>query len=208
MTPSGTRLPITLFGTYRPRPGDRLYQAAYDIGLGLARAGFDLINGGHDGVMAASAHGARDGGAHVTGVTCSSVRKARQIDTNPHLHEIIDADSLLDRIDRMMQPAAGFVVLPGGTGTLAELGVVWEHVAKGFLPARPIVLLTDFWRPIVEAIAKHYPAAATHIHFAETPEQVVAIIREKLAPQLERMPEPRPSGRAVPHVNQPPEQPR
>lgn len=185
MTSTGTRPAITLFGSYRPRPGDGLYQAAYDVGLGLARAGFDLINGGHDGVMAASAKGARDGGAKVTGVTCTPVRKARQIDTNPYLHEIIDADSLLDRIDRMMQPAAGFVVLPGGTGTLAELGVVWEHVAKGFLHARPIVLLTDFWRPTVGAVTRDYPAAATHIHFAETPEQVAAIIREKLAPQLE-----------------------
>lgn len=181
MTPPGTRPVITLFGSYRPRPGEVLYQAAYDIGIGLARAGFDLINGGHDGVMAASAKGARDGGAKVTGVTCTSVRKARQIDTNPHLHEIIDADSLLDRIDRMMQPAAGFVVLPGGTGTLAELGVVWEHVAKGFLRARPIVLLTDYWRPTVDAVIRDYPAAATHIHFVETPEQVVATIGENLA---------------------------
>jgi len=45
--------------------------------------------------------------------------------------------------------------LAGGTGTLLELAEIWELVNKGFInPAKPIVLMGDFWRPLAELMAE------------------------------------------------------
>ena len=68
---SDDRPGICIFGSYEPRAGEALYELAYDIGRGLAEAGYNVCNGGYNGTMEASAKGARDGGGSTIGVTCS-----------------------------------------------------------------------------------------------------------------------------------------
>jgi len=172
---------ITLFGSYRPQPGDELYELAESIGYQLAVAGFDLINGGHEGTMAASAAGARRGGGRAIGVTCRSVREARDGAVNEFITDMIEAPDLLRRIETMMRRAAGYVILSGGTGTLAELGLIWEHVSKGVLSPRPICCVGDCWRSTVAAVETNDPAAARLIRFVNDAERVVAIMRESSA---------------------------
>jgi len=67
---------------------------------------------------------------------------------------------------------AGYVVLPGATGTLAELAWVWELTFKGFLPARPIVCTGEFWRPLVEMMSVVRPAGARYVALADGPERL------------------------------------
>ena len=54
----------------------------------------------------------------------------------------------MQRIDRIKQMSAAYIFLEGGTGTLSELGLVWEYVAKGLLEPRPIFIVGEFWRPL------------------------------------------------------------
>lgn len=179
---------ITLFGSYLPRPGDMQYALAESIGYKLAQAGFDLINGGHEGTMAASAAGARRGGGRAIGVTCRTVREARDGAVNEYITNVIESPDLLRRIETMMRRAAGYVIMTGGTGTLAELGLIWEHVNKGILSPRPICCVGDCWRSTVAAVGATYPEAAEQIQFADDAERIAAIMREsaKLPPESDR----------------------
>lgn len=142
-----------MFGSSAPRERDALYQFALDLGRQLADAGFDLINGGHEGTMEAASRGARLGGAVVTGVTSSSIRKARGALLNRYLHLVVDAPTLFARIETMMRRAGGYVVLEGGRGTLAELALVWEHVGRGVISRRPIVCIGSYWKPLIAQMA-------------------------------------------------------
>jgi predicted Rossmann-fold nucleotide-binding protein len=74
----------------------------------------------------------------------------------------------------MMRRAGGHVFLPGGTGTLAELGVVWEHVAKGYVSSRPIVMVGEAWQPVV-AVADERAASAC-LRWANDADEVARIM--------------------------------
>ena len=180
---------ICVFGSYSAKPGDTLYQQAYDIGFTLSKAGYTVANGGYAGTMEASAKGGHEAGGVTIGVTCSALNagRARRLKPNPYIDHEIHHDDLLSRIREMMDMAAGYVVLEGGTGTLTEFGLVWEYVAKGFIKPRPIFLPGDFWRPMVERILIARPKHGKHLHFVDRPEQIVEIAA-KHAPSVRSPP--------------------
>jgi predicted Rossmann-fold nucleotide-binding protein len=71
----------------------------------------------------------------------------------------------------------GYVVLPGGTGTLLELAKVWELKNKGFLETdKPIILVGEFWRPLVELVASDDPDSSRVIKLAAEPAQAIQLI--------------------------------
>ena len=179
------RKTIAVFGSYRPRPGDDEYEQAREIGRGLAQAGYNVINGGYGGVMAASSQGAREGGGKTTGVIC----KAFSPNANEFTDRVIVATSLLERLETLLRKANGFVILKGGTGTLAELALCWEYVNKGLMSSKPIVILGEFWRPVIDVLRpeagfdpryadpKKRPESCTDfVRLASTPQDVVAEI--------------------------------
>jgi uncharacterized protein (TIGR00730 family) len=169
--PAPTRA-IAVFGSSQPRPGDAEYTFARDLGVALVQARFAIINGGHEGIMAAVSAGARAAGGFSLGVSCASIRETRDARLNPYLDAWIDAPTLPARIEIMMRRASGYVFLPGSTGTLAELGVIWEHVAKGLIVPRPMVLVGDVWAALAERIPA--PAADRQVIRADDVAQIVA----------------------------------
>lgn len=171
---------IAIFGGYSAPPGGQAYKLAYDIGHGLASAGFEVLNGGYDGTMKAASKGAKDAGGTTIGITCPSVIKNvdGELPPNKFLDEIQPAPDLMLRINEMMRLCGGFVVLDGGTGTLAELAIVWEFVSKGFIPSRPIVLAGRAWDGLVRQMNAHRPSSTKQIHRADDAATVVAILQE------------------------------
>ena len=145
---------IAVFGDYSPKPGDPAYQTAYDVGRAVASAGFDVCNGGYKGTMEASAKGAQDAGGATVGVTCRIFRNAagELSQPNAYIDRVLWQDDLMSMLDTMIRFCVGYVFLPGGTGTLCELSLVWEYVCKGFIEPRPIYLVGDFWKPVIETI--------------------------------------------------------
>lgn len=139
---------VAVFGSGAGRPEDAARARA--LGVALGSAGFGVINGGYGGTMSASAAGAQSAGAPTVGVTCAEFGRAGP---NPHLDEIVEAKTLTERLEHLLRRADAYVVLPGGNGTLAELSLAWEHLRKGLVEPRPLVVWEDPWRPIVEAIA-------------------------------------------------------
>jgi uncharacterized protein (TIGR00730 family) len=162
---------ITVFGSSRPAPGSAAYETARALGAALAKAGFAVATGGYGGTMEAASRGAREVRGKVIGVTCDEFSSP----ANQWVEEEIRVKTWQERLMKLVELGAGYVALPGGTGTLVELAVVWERIGKGFLPLRPLVILGDFWLPVVKTI----PAAELNsnpIQPVQTVEEAVALL--------------------------------
>ena len=147
---------VAVFGGSRMRPGSEEYRQAEELGRALAESGYDLVNGGFGGAMEATARGAREGGACVTGVTIPLFGKAG----NDYLDREVSASVIWERAKKMLDASEGIVALPGSTGTLAELSTAWEFVHKGVLSPRPLVFLGTFWAPLVDLLCPDPDATA------------------------------------------------
>jgi uncharacterized protein (TIGR00725 family) len=153
---------------------------AFDVGRALGAAGFAVLNGGYDGTMKASSEGARSAGARTIGVTCPAVLRFRgeALQPNPFLDEVYETPTIVARIETMMRACGGYVFLEGGTGTLSELGLMWEHVNKGFISARPVVTVGEFWEPLVSRIAAARPGADRNVFRAQCADEVAALMTQ------------------------------
>jgi hypothetical protein len=134
---------VTIFGSSRPDPGDSTYVRAEQLGLAIARYGWVVCNGGYGGTMAASAKGAQRAGGATIGVTCALYGEP----PNPYISHHEEAADLLTRLGRLLGLGDGYIVLPGGSGTLLELALVLEYMHKRLMPPKPILLLGRYWRP-------------------------------------------------------------
>jgi uncharacterized protein (TIGR00730 family) len=162
---------ITIFGSSRPLPGEPAYQKAYEVGRSLAMAGYTLCNGGYGGTMEATAKGAKDAGGKTIGVTCDLWSGP-----NAFLDEVFHTDSLYPRLMKLIDLGQGYVVLPGGSGTLVELSLVWEMVAKKIMSPKPIVLMGDFWKPVIEVSAIERPKTVELVRYAYNADEVVKLL--------------------------------
>ncbi len=172
-----SRLTITVFGSGHCHPGTPPYETARELGRAIAAAGWTLCNGGYGGTMEAAARGATEVGGHTIGVTCVLFRDRGG--ANAYVREEIRAPDLLARLRVLIERGDGYVVLPGGTGTLTELALVWEMVNKGLVQPRPIVLLGPHWAPVVTAVRAEQPDALD-LPVAHTPAEAVARLRAAL----------------------------
>lgn len=169
---------IAIFGTGRAKQGDANFQLAYETGKLLAEAGFTIANGGYGGTMLAAARGAAQIGGEVIGVTCSAFKNST---ANKYVTREIVTGSLDERLDTLIKLGQGYVVLPGGTGTLLELAKVWELKNKGFLKTdKPIILLGGFWKPLVELVARDDPDSGRYVKQADSPSEAGKLIIEEL----------------------------
>jgi uncharacterized protein (TIGR00730 family) len=167
---------VSIFGTGRAKPGDASCKLAEEVGRLLAWAGYTIANGGYGGTMLAAAKGAAEVGGEIIGVTCSAFAGSK---ANEYVTREIVTESLDERLNTLTKLGRAYVVLPGGTGTLLELAKVWELRNKGFLEAdRPIILVGEFWRPLVDLVARDDPDSRQYLRFASKPEQVVKLITD------------------------------
>ena len=161
---------ISIFGTAKARPGDSVYQLAQETGKLLAKTGFVIANGGYGGTMQAAAKAAIEAGGKTIGVTCSAFGGAS---ANEYISREIVTSSLDERLETLIKLGEGYVVLPGGTGTLLELAKVWELRNKGFLnQSKPIILVGEFWKPLVDLVAADDPDSGRYVQFVDRPEKI------------------------------------
>jgi hypothetical protein len=139
---------VTVFGSSRPHPGEDQYAAALALGSELARKGFVVLSGGYGGVMEAVSRGTKQAGGSTLAITATFF-KAR---ANRWVDEEIRVKTWQERLFELVKRGQGYVACRGGTGTLAELAVVWEMLNKGAISRRPLVVLGDFWEPVIERV--------------------------------------------------------
>lgn len=144
---------VSIFGSSLPQEGSAAYEDARRLGRLLAEAGFAVSNGGYGGLMEASARGAREAGGHTIGVTC----EIWPAQANRWIAEEVRAPSFLMRLTTLIERGDAYIVLPGGTGTLAELALVWEMMNKSALSKtvggrKPLVVMVPYWQPVIECL--------------------------------------------------------
>jgi len=185
---------VTVFGSSRPRAGDPHYEEALALGRSLAERGFAVCTGGYAGVMEAVSHGAREAGGRALAVTARFFKSR----ANQWVSEEIRVDTWQDRLFELIRQGDGYVACIGGTGTLVELAVVWEMLNKGVMERKPIVILGDFWRPVIERVREvelGHPSAwgerdAPLIQAAASPVEAAEYLAAHLERQKSRKKEP------------------
>jgi uncharacterized protein (TIGR00725 family) len=135
---------VTVFGSSRPREGDAHYAQAH----ALAEKGLIVCSGGYAGVMEAVSRGAKEAGGRTLAVTAQFF-KAR---ANRWVDKEVRVKTWQARLFELIKRGRGYVTCPGGTGTLVELAVVWEMLNKGAMSGKPLVVLGDFWQPVIERV--------------------------------------------------------
>lgn len=152
---------ITIFGSSLPSEGSAIYANALRLGRQLAQCGFVVCNGGYAGFMEATARGAREANGHTVGVTCS-IWPSRP---NPWIVEEIRTESFSRRLMALIERCDAYIVLPGGTGTLAELALVWEMMNKSSLSQsvggrKPLLVMSPYWKSVIGCLEQEAHLAA------------------------------------------------
>ncbi len=175
-TPPTSRPVVAVFGSSTTRPDEPAWAVAEELGERLAAAGFAVMNGGYQGSMEAVSAGARRAGGEVIGVTTALFNHRP---ANPHLTHREDTTTLLERLDYLVHVAAGFVVLEGSIGTMAELFLSWNLLAVDGRPQAPLVCLGRPYAAFLRALSEPglvVPDLLRFVQVAETPAAAVALL--------------------------------
>jgi hypothetical protein len=171
---------VTVFGSSRAEPGDAEYLAAERLGRLIARRGWTLCNGGHEGTMEAAARGAKEAGGSTLGVTVAYYESARP---NRWLDEEIVAATLLDRLEKLVMLGDAFITLRGGIGTLLELALVWNLIQRPEFAHKPVVIVGDDWAHVIRVLSASLPMRdweRTSVSLASTVDDAVATLGGQL----------------------------
>src|SRR4051794_17010111 len=140
---SGVAPAVSVFGSARTPPGDRRYELARTVGRALGDAGFSIITGGGPGIMEAANRGARDAGAKSVGV---NIELPFEQEMNPYVDIPLRFHYFFTRKVMFVRYACGFVVLPGGFGTLDELFEALTLMQTGKAVGFAVVLMgSEYW---------------------------------------------------------------
>ena len=141
---------VTIFGSARVREDHSAYAAARDVGRRFAEAGFVVVTGGGPGVMEAANRGAKEGGGLSIGF---NIVLPHEQGSNPYLDVGLVFNHFYVRKTMFVKAAEGFVIFPGGFGTLDELFEAMTLIQTGKITDFPVVLFdSDYWRGLVEWI--------------------------------------------------------
>ena len=172
---------ITVFGSARVKPGDRQYETAVLVSQRLGEAGFNIITGGGPGIMEAANKGGRQAGVQSIGL---NIELPFEQHINPYVDLSIDFHYFFVRKTMLVKYASGFVIFPGGFGTMDELFEAITLVQTGKVRDFPIVLFgTSYWRGLLDWVrdtmlteGKIAPADIDLLLLTDSPEETVTHI--------------------------------
>ncbi len=141
---------VSVFGSARTVPGSLNYELGVEVGRRLAEAGLAVITGGGPGSMEAANKGAVQGNGVSVGL---GIELPFEQGMNQWVDLGINFRYFFARKTMFVKYAQGFIVLPGGLGTLDELFEAMVLVQTRKVTSFPIVLIgTAFWSPMLEWI--------------------------------------------------------
>ena len=169
---------VTIFGGSRCDENSEEYGQAIELGRQLAEAGFTICTGGYLGVMEAASKGAREKGGRVLGIVMNQFKS----EPNRFLTDKVATRHFYERLQNLIERSIGFVALRGGMGTVTEISLVWNKLQTGVIEPRPLILLGECWREVVECWKKNLVVTdkdVSILNFAATAEEACQIILEK-----------------------------
>lgn len=175
---------VSIFGSARTKTDDKYYQLAVDVAKQIVDHGYGVITGGGPGIMEAGNKGAHLGGGTSVGLNID-------LPFEQHDNPYIDSDKSLDfdyffvRKVMFVKYSQGFVVMPGGFGTLDELFEAITLIQTKKIDKFPIILVsTEFWGGLIDWIKSTLlqkfgnisPTDLDLIHIVDTPDEVLQIL--------------------------------
>jgi uncharacterized protein (TIGR00730 family) len=141
---------VTIFGSARVREGHPIYEGACMVGRLFAQAGFAVVTGGGPGAMEAANRGAREGGGVSVGF---NIRLPHEQQMNPYVDIGYTFDHFYARKVMLVKASEGFVLFPGGFGTLDELFEALTLMQTNKVLDFPVVLVDrEYWRGLIDFI--------------------------------------------------------
>ncbi len=137
---------ITVFGGSAPKPNSPAYNEALMLGKLLAERGHSVMTGGYIGTMEAISRGASEAGGHVIGVVCDEIEAWRDVRPNQWIEEEWRFPTLKERLNALIEKCDAAFALPGGTGTLTEISLMWNQLIIEALPPTPLILIGEGWQ--------------------------------------------------------------
>lgn len=145
---------VSIFGSARTKPDDKNYILAEEIAFELTQNGFGVITGGGPGIMEAGNKGAQRGGGISVGL---NIELPFEQSDNPYINKgmSLDFDYFFVRKVMFVKYAQGFIVMPGGFGTLDELFESITLIQTKKIGRFPIILVgCDFWCGLIDWMKK------------------------------------------------------
>ena len=175
---AGLGAAISVFGSARTPADDPLYQTAVRLGSALVGAGYGVITGGGPGIMEAANKGATEAGGVSVGL---GIELPFEQGLNPYVDLGINFRYFFVRKTMFVKYAQGFVVFPGGFGTLDELFEALTLVQTGKVTQFPIVLIgSEYWRGLLlwlqDTVAAEKKIAAVDLDLLTVTDDVDAAI--------------------------------
>ena len=139
---------VTMFGSARTRPDDPMYQACVDLASMLATAGFTIITGGGPGIMEAGNKGARLADGRSIGL---NIELPFEQGTNAYVETSVNFRYFFVRKTMFVKYSIGFIVFPGGYGTMDEMFEALTLIQTGKIKHFPVVLFgSAYWKGLVD----------------------------------------------------------
>ena len=175
---------VSIFGSARTKPDNEYYILAEKVAKRIVEAGYGVITGGGPGIMEAGNKGAHLGGGTSVGLNI-------ELPFEQHDNPYIDSDKSLDfdyffvRKVMFVKYSQGFVVMPGGFGTLDEMFEAMTLIQTHKIEKFPIILVgTTFWQglfewiksTLLESFGNISPKDLDLIHLVDTEEEVITIL--------------------------------
>jgi uncharacterized protein (TIGR00730 family) len=145
---------VSVFGSARTKEDNPYYQVAIEVGEKLAKAGFGVITGGGPGIMQAANQGAKQGGGKSVGL---NIDLPFEQNYNPYIdrEHNLEFNYFFVRKVIFVKYSQGFVILPGGFGTLDELFEAITLIQTKKINNRPVVLIGhDYWDGLVDWVTR------------------------------------------------------
>ncbi|MCB0215001.1 MAG: TIGR00730 family Rossman fold protein [Chloroflexi bacterium] len=150
---------VTVFGSARFTEQHRYYAMAQELGFQLADCGFTVMTGGGPGIMEAANRGAKEAGGTSVG---ANIMLPHEQSPNAWLDHWVDFEYFFVRKVMLVKYSYGFVVMPGGFGTMDEVFETLTLVQTGKIAGFPIVAMgRDYWEPAIDYMRRVMVPAGT-----------------------------------------------
>jgi uncharacterized protein (TIGR00730 family) len=174
---------VSIFGSARVPEGSSIYEAARDTARRFAEAGFAVVTGGGPGVMEAANRGCREGGGLSVGF---NIELPHEQGINAYCDIAMTFKHFYARKTMFVKAAEGFVIFPGGFGTLDEQFEALTLIQTGKVHDFPVVLVgTAHWADLLDWVRDELlrerlisPEDVDLLHVTDDPDDAVRLIVE------------------------------
>ena len=190
---------VTIFGSARLTPSSPYYNKCLKVAEGLAKNGFAIISGGGPGVMEAANKGAQSADGISVGL---NIELPLEQEPNPFQDVRLEFRYFFIRKLMFVKYAVGYVIFPGGFGTMDELFEALTLIQTKKIRSFPVIMVgREYWQGMIDWLKKTVleagnvsPEDIDLMSIVDDPEEVCAIITRRYKDRTIRVPQDRRDG--------------